>query len=73
MTAAKKPRKAPVAHHIRNFVWITNRRRRSQRKRQSLKLKGMHHARFNMQMPIKVVEQAEYDKWVSGQKQLAQN
>lgn len=30
-------------------------------------------AHYNMQMPIKVVEQAEYDKWVEGQKQLAQN
>ena len=30
-------------------------------------------AHYNMQMPIKVVEQAEYDKWVASQKQLAQN
>ena len=30
-------------------------------------------AHYNMQMPIKVVEQAEYDQWVKSQKQLAQN
>jgi cytochrome c oxidase subunit II len=30
-------------------------------------------AHYNMQMPIKVVEQAEYDQWVEKQSQLAQN
>ncbi len=30
-------------------------------------------AHYNMQMPIKVVEQAEYDQWVAKQSQLAQN
>ena len=30
-------------------------------------------AHYNMQMPIKVVEQEEYDKWVASQTQLAQN
>jgi cytochrome c oxidase subunit 2 len=30
-------------------------------------------AHYNMQMPIKVVEQAEYDKWVAEQQLLAQN
>lgn len=30
-------------------------------------------AHYNMQMPIKVVEQAEYDEWVAKQSQLAQN
>jgi len=31
------------------------------------------NAHYNMQMPIKVVEQAEYNEWLSGQKKLAQN
>lgn len=30
-------------------------------------------AHYNMQMPIKVVDQAEYDQWVEKQTQLAQN
>lgn len=31
------------------------------------------NAHYNMQMPIKVVEQAEYDKWLKDQSKLAQN